>query len=163
MDGNRRFAERLALPTMEGHSFGYSKLLEAFEWCLELGVQCVSVYAFSVDNFKRSALEVEALMDLACAKFALMMDQQSSLRSQGVRVCVLGRLDLLPANVREAAKRVVDATKDYTGPRLNICFAYSSAVEMLAGTEARTAGLEEKEADDFGDYLYTKVRGRRVA
>lgn len=73
MDGNRRFAEARSLRKVEGHSFGYSRLIDALEWCLELGVRCVSVYAFSIDNYRRSSEEVATLMQLAEEKLAHML------------------------------------------------------------------------------------------
>jgi len=73
-DGNRRFAERQHLRRIEGHAAGYQRLLAALEWCLELGVECVSVYAFSIDNYKRSSVEVELLMGLAEQKLGTMLE-----------------------------------------------------------------------------------------
>lgn len=73
MDGNRRFAEARSLRKVEGHSFGYRRLIDALEWCLELGVCCVSVYAFSIDNYRRSGEEVATLMQLAQEKLAHML------------------------------------------------------------------------------------------
>ena len=69
MDGNRRFAKQQLLPRMRGHELGYSKLEQALQWCFELGVRVVTVYAFSIENFRRSTQEVEALMSLAEDKF----------------------------------------------------------------------------------------------
>ena len=65
MDGNRRFAASRNLRRERGHEFGAEKLLDVLEWCLALGVRCLSVYAFSTDNFKRSEAEIATLMDLA--------------------------------------------------------------------------------------------------
>ena len=65
MDGNRRFAETRGLRKERGHEFGAEKLLEVLEWSLALGVECLSVYAFSTDNFKRSKTEVDVLFELA--------------------------------------------------------------------------------------------------
>jgi len=73
-DGNRRFAERQHLRRIDGHAAGYQRLLAALEWCLELGVECVSVYAFSIDNYKRSSAEVELLMGLAELKLGTMLE-----------------------------------------------------------------------------------------
>ena len=73
MDGNRRFAEARALRKVEGHAYGYARLLDALEWCLDLGVACVSVYAFSIDNYRRSGEEVGTLMSLAEEKLAHLL------------------------------------------------------------------------------------------
>ena len=68
MDGNRRFAREAHIPRAEGHLHGFEKLLEVLEWCLFLGVKEVSLYGFSIENFKRSKEEVDALMELAFTK-----------------------------------------------------------------------------------------------
>jgi undecaprenyl pyrophosphate synthase len=73
MDGNRRYAEARQLRKVEGHAYGYQRLIDALEWCLELGVSCVSVYAFSIDNYRRSGEEVSTLMELAEEKLAHML------------------------------------------------------------------------------------------
>lgn len=73
MDGNRRYAERNHMRKIEGHLFGYQRLIDALEWCFDLGIKCVSVYAFSLDNYKRSPQEVETLMQLAEEKLRHMI------------------------------------------------------------------------------------------
>ena len=100
MDGNRRFAERYHQDRSSGHAIGSQKvsgracnlqkhctgakchciadqLLEVLEWCLDLGIACVSVYAFSVDNFKRGAEEVETIMQLIDAKLQQFLEVQA--------------------------------------------------------------------------------------
>lgn len=69
MDGNRRFASSKHMDKIGGHKQGYSKMVDVIHWCLEAGVQCMSVYAFSIDNFKRSPEEVASLMQLAEEKY----------------------------------------------------------------------------------------------
>jgi ditrans,polycis-polyprenyl diphosphate synthase len=75
MDGNRRFARQNHVVTIQGHAAGFDKLKETLEWCLGLGVDTVTVYAFSIENFKRSPEEVDGLMALAKEKFAQMLDK----------------------------------------------------------------------------------------
>ncbi|PNH09737.1 Dehydrodolichyl diphosphate synthase, partial [Tetrabaena socialis] len=69
MDGNRRYAERKHVDKATGHTHGYGKMVEVIHWCMELGVKCITVYAFSIDNFKRAPEEVGALMALAEDKY----------------------------------------------------------------------------------------------
>ncbi|RDD45866.1 Dehydrodolichyl diphosphate synthase complex subunit DHDDS [Trichoplax sp. H2] len=69
MDGNRRYALKMNYSRIIGHSMGFDKLAETLEWCLDLGIKEVTVYAFSIENFKRSKKEVEDLMKLAKGKF----------------------------------------------------------------------------------------------
>ena len=68
MDGNRRYARKEHIPRAEGHKRGFDKLMEVLQWCLEVGVKEVTLYAFSIENFKRSQDEVGALMSLAVTK-----------------------------------------------------------------------------------------------
>ena len=125
MDGNRRYAERQQLETVEGHAFGYQRLIQALEWCLDLGVTCVSVYAFSVDNYKRSQAEVTTLMQLAEEKLSYMMQEHAILERNGVQVRVIGDLSLAPLGVQAAARKVMSATKHHRKAILNICFSYT--------------------------------------
>jgi ditrans,polycis-polyprenyl diphosphate synthase len=69
MDGNRRFAKREHISRKRGHELGYKKLEEVLEWCLELGVKVVTVYAFSIENFRRDSTEVDDLLQLAADRF----------------------------------------------------------------------------------------------
>ena len=75
MDGNRRFAQRHHIEKKIGHTKGYQKLEDVLEWCLALGVKIVTVYAFSIENFKRPLPEVEDLMTLAVEKFTKIANQ----------------------------------------------------------------------------------------
>lgn len=76
MDGNRRYANRRNLDRAQGHLLGFDKLTETLEWCLDLGIREVTVYAFSIENFKRSQDEVDCLMELAKRKFTLLLAEK---------------------------------------------------------------------------------------
>ena len=86
MDGNRRFARKMQYNrSMEGHISGFEKFKETLEWCLDLGVTELTVYAFSIENFKRSKEEVDGLMELAKQKIAKLLENRYSLVH--VRIC----------------------------------------------------------------------------
>lgn len=77
MDGNRRFARKMRYSKVfQGHVLGFSKFIETLEWCLDLGVTEVTVYVFSIENFKRSKEEVDGLMELAKQKVAKLIDKR---------------------------------------------------------------------------------------
>src|SRR5438132_12085471 len=76
MDGNRRFATKHHKDKHEGHSFGLKKLEEAMEWCLELGIKELTVFALSTDNLKRAKVELDTLMSLAKNSFAKMAEKE---------------------------------------------------------------------------------------
>ncbi|XP_045638101.1 dehydrodolichyl diphosphate synthase complex subunit DHDDS isoform X4 [Ursus americanus] len=113
MDGNRRYARKCQVERQEGHSQGFNKLAETLRWCLNLGVLEVTVYAFSIENFKRSKSEVDGLMDLARQKFSRLMEEQEKLQKHGVCIRVLGDLHLLPLDLQELIAQAVQATTNY--------------------------------------------------
>jgi len=77
MDGNRRFARKMQYSKIfQGHVQGFDKFLETLEWCLDLGIQEMTVYVFSIENFKRSKEEVDGLMELAKQKVAKLLDKK---------------------------------------------------------------------------------------
>jgi ditrans,polycis-polyprenyl diphosphate synthase len=128
MDGNRRYAQQFGMETALGHSMGYSVLLDCLQWCLELDIAVVSVYAFSIDNYNRSENEVDTLMVLAERKLLELSCEAEKLAERGVRVNVLGDLTLAPERVQVAAAHVADATKHNSKCTLNICFSYTYVI-----------------------------------
>ena len=100
MDGNRRFAQtRLNAEKHEGHSHGLQKLIDTMEWCLELGITEVSVFALAIDNLKRSKKEVDVLFSLVKNSFKQFADEREFFVKNEIRVRILGRLNLLPEDV----------------------------------------------------------------
>lgn len=91
MDGNRRFARKLNVDRSEGHNEGFNKLAECLRWCLELGIKEVTVYAFSIENFKRSREEVDTLMGLAREKYKRLIEEKDKLMEHGVCIRVIGK------------------------------------------------------------------------
>jgi ditrans,polycis-polyprenyl diphosphate synthase len=144
MDGNRRYADRQHIERIDGHTEGYHRLIKALEWCLDLGVGCVSVYAFSIDNFLRSEVEVASLMKLAEEKLTWMLEEAHVLRQHGVRVKVIGDLELAPLAVRNAAAKVMAATAKNDGAVLNICFAYTSSRELQQALEKASLEIQQQ-------------------
>ena len=79
MDGNRRFARQAGDPVLSGHKAGFEKLAETLQWCRELGVREVTVYAFSIENFNRAEAEVSDLLNLARDKFVKLLEEADKL------------------------------------------------------------------------------------
>ena len=129
MDGNRRWAKKLEKPPWYGHLFGSQKLEEILEWCRELGIRTLTVYAFSTENFKRKPEEVNALMNLFEQKFRELLTDER-VHKYGIRVNVLGRKELLPENVRKAAEEAERATRKYSNYTLNLALAYGGRSEI---------------------------------
>eukprot|EP00761_Pharyngomonas_kirbyi_P001455 gb/GECH01001459.1/.p1 GENE.gb/GECH01001459.1/~~gb/GECH01001459.1/.p1 ORF type:complete len:327 (+),score=52.36 gb/GECH01001459.1/:1-981(+) len=130
MDGNRRWARQRGLDQQRGHVSGFMSLENILRYCIDLGVPMLSVYAFSTANFRRSAEEVDALMDLAYDRLSSLGDQHGMATRLGVRVVIAGDLRQVPERVRRAALTVASQTAHHRRLTLYICFAYSSSHEM---------------------------------
>jgi tritrans,polycis-undecaprenyl-diphosphate synthase [geranylgeranyl-diphosphate specific] len=130
MDGNRRFARDLGIDPNLGHEKGRDKLKEVLEWCLDVGVKILTVYAFSTENLKRSEKEVSHLMGLFAENFK-RIGEDDRVHKHGIRVKVLGQRDLLPDDVREAIEYAEEKTKDYSNYFYNIAVAYGGREEIV--------------------------------
>ncbi|NWT58710.1 DHDDS synthase, partial [Erythrocercus mccallii] len=158
MDGNRRYAQKCHVERQQGHSQGFDKLAQTLRWCLNLGIQEVTVYAFSIENFKRSKEEVDGLMDLARQKFSRLLEEQENLKKHGVCIRVLGDLPLLPVDIQELIAQAVLATRNYNKCFLNVCFAYTSRHEISNAVREMAWGVEQGllEPSDVSESLLDK-------
>eukprot|EP01065_Artemidia_motanka_P027262 TRINITY_DN32486_c0_g1_i1.p1 TRINITY_DN32486_c0_g1~~TRINITY_DN32486_c0_g1_i1.p1 ORF type:complete len:289 (+),score=56.61 TRINITY_DN32486_c0_g1_i1:75-941(+) len=135
MDGNRRWARARGLPTAEGHAAGYLTLQRLLSMVQAVGIREVTVYAFSIPNFQRSAGEKSYLMQLATDKLREMMRHGDIIDKYDLRVRVVGQRDRLPASLVEAAEAVEKHTASRGTCTLNIAFAYAARQEMLSSEE----------------------------
>lgn len=153
MDGNRRYARKKNLEEGTGHGVGFSALTKMLRYCYELGVNSVTVYAFSIDNFKRSPGEVQSLMHLMQQKMEELLEQESVVNQYGFRVHFAGNLKLLTEPVKEAAERVMEATANNARAVLSICVAYTSTDEITHAIqeiwEEKTDGVQAPNADEM--------------
>lgn len=162
MDGNRRFARLLGLGDVGmGHVAGQERLENVLDWCLELGIRVLTVYAFSQENFQRAAPERELLMELFEHNFRKMAVDERVHRNQ-IRVRCIGDLDLLPTDVRAAADEVMRATRDYSNYTFNVAIAYGGRQEIVEAvrgiaTDAKSGLLDPATitADTLSRRLYT--------
>ncbi len=159
MDGNGRWARQRGLPRTAGHRAGAKAVREVLEGCRELGVEVLTLYSFSSENWKRPAEEIDALMTL-CVEYCRA--EAEALRRNDIRVRVIGRRRELPESVREALDLLEQQTAPCTGATLCLAINYGSHAEILdaARSLARdaAAGLVDPDAvseQDFADRLYT--------
>lgn len=131
MDGNRRFARKSGMPVSEGHEAGFYSMSRVLELCYASGVKTATVYAFSIENFKRSAIEVDALMQLAHVRIRQLCDNGELAHKYGVRVRVIGDLSLLDQDLLEEIAVTTKLTQYNTRATLNICFPYTGREEIL--------------------------------
>ncbi|XP_055946190.1 dehydrodolichyl diphosphate synthase complex subunit DHDDS-like isoform X2 [Argiope bruennichi] len=130
MDGNRRYAVRKGMEKLQGHAFGFNKLSETLEWCLDLGITEVTVYTFSIENFKRPKEEVNCLMNLAREKFRELLKEKEKLEKYGVCIRIFGNIKLLPVDIQMLVAEAVLHTYNNTKTYLNVCLAYTSREEI---------------------------------
>lgn len=131
MDGNRRYSKKQNLVDGDGHRAGFSALINMLRYCYELGVKYVTVYAFSIDNFKRKPEEVVSLMKLMQEKIDELTKEESIVNRLGIRIYFRGNLKLLSDCVRSAAERAMVKTSGNSKAILSICVAYSSTDEIV--------------------------------
>ena len=162
MDGNRRYAkEFLDSDIDEGHRLGEKKIESVMDWCLDLGVKYVTLYAFSSENFKRDREEVAFLMDLAESSFLEMADNPK-IHKHRVAIRAIGKIEALPENVRKAIDYAYEKTKDYDQFTISICLAYGGRQEIVeavkeiaAKIEAGDMAVEEITEKVISSHLYT--------
>ncbi|KAF8011183.1 hypothetical protein BT93_J1721 [Corymbia citriodora subsp. variegata] len=156
MDGNRRYAKRRNLAEGDGHRAGFSSLMTILGCCYDLGIQHTTVYAFSIDNFKRRPDEVQCLMDLMVEKIEELLKTGSVLDQYGIRISFIGNLKLLNENVQIAAEKAMKATASNNKAVLLICVAYTSRDEIVHAIE-RSCEQKLDEANAFAGNEEIKV------
>ncbi|MBU2559867.1 di-trans,poly-cis-decaprenylcistransferase [archaeon] len=130
MDGNRRLAERLGLKPWEGHRMGADKVEDVLEWCIDVGIETITVYAFSTENFSRPKEELEKLFDIFEEYFGKIA-RDKRIHKNRVKVKAIGKIERFPDRVREAIKHAEEVTKDYDVLQFNLAMAYGGRAEVL--------------------------------
>lgn len=159
MDGNRRFATKNNLKTKtEGHVKGFDKMVEILQWCIDVGIKEVSVYAFSIENFKRSKDEVDTLLQMAKVKFEKLIEDKDKLNERGICVRIVGNLSLLPTDLQSIMAKVMLMTKHNNQAVWNIAFAYTSRDEMTESIRTIVDGVKSSElnVDDISEDLFKR-------
>lgn len=146
MDGNRRYAKKLHLSTStDGHIHGFDKLAEALQWCLDIGIEEVTVYAFSIENFKRSEAEVNTLLQLAREKFDKFMEEKDELNKRGICIRMIGNWRLLPADLQKSMADAMLLTENNNKAILNVAFSYTSRDEITESIRDIVDGVKRNE------------------
>lgn len=147
MDGNGRWAKQKGLPRTDGHIKGQDALRETLKAAAEFGVKCLTVYAFSTENWNRPQEEVDLLMELLVKA---MHDETPELIAQGVRVKVIGDMSRLPERVLVKLDETIQRTAE--GERITLCVAlsYSGRDELVRAVESI---IEEKLAEEDNDSI----------
>jgi tritrans,polycis-undecaprenyl-diphosphate synthase [geranylgeranyl-diphosphate specific] len=127
------------------------------DWCIELDVKFITLYAFSTENFKRPPKEVEEIMKLIEEKLRSILENER-IHENKIRVKAIGRTDLLPASIQEVIRNVEEATKTYSERCLNVALAYGGRAEIVDATKkiAKKAMKGELNPDKINERLFEK-------
>ncbi len=128
MDGNRRWARENGLPPFEGHRRGYDKMKDVGEWCIKRGIKTMTVYAFSTENWNRSADEVNYLMELLYRAVTVEVDE---FMKRGIRLKIIGSRERLSPKMVQAIAAAEERTKSNDQGTLNICLNYGGRLEIV--------------------------------
>jgi len=160
MDGNGRWAEQRGMPRTMGHRAGVEALKDIVRISDSLGIRYLTVYAFSTENWKRPQSEIGILMSLLKE---YVKKELNELHANNVKICVLGDMDSLPVDVREAYLNAKNKTKQNTGLVLNVALNYGSRSEiimafkrMINDINQGTLDCDNLTEDVLGGYLFTE-------
>jgi tritrans,polycis-undecaprenyl-diphosphate synthase [geranylgeranyl-diphosphate specific] len=159
-DGNRRYALQKGLSRFLGHSLGADTSEKVSDWCLEVGVKHLTLYAFSTENFERDELEKRYLFDLIKNKFGELC-RSKKIHANRVRVRAIGRVEMLPLDLQEEICRTEEATREYETMYLNVALAYGGQRELvdaarLLARQIREGRIRAEEVDEdlIASHLY---------
>jgi undecaprenyl diphosphate synthase len=160
MDGNGRWARQRSFPRILGHRAGINSVRTVVEACAQIGIETLTLYAFSVENWKRPRQEVEGLWLLL--RYYLRRELPSMMRN-GIQLAAIGRLESLPAAAQDELQNAIDKTASNRGMRLNLAVNYGGRTELVdavnamldnARLEGNLGALEVTE-DAIAEHLYT--------
>ena len=155
MDGNGRWAAQRHLPRVEGHRAGIDAVRDTVESAARLGIQVLTLYAFSVENWKRPAAEVGTLM-LLLKRY--LRSELNTLLKNNIRFRVIGRIEELASDIQDELHLAIDRTAKNSGMLFNIALNYGGRAEIVdAVRRAIVAGVAPEQLDEerFASFLYT--------
>jgi undecaprenyl diphosphate synthase len=160
MDGNGRWAKKRLLNRINGHEKGSETVRTIVRTCREIGISYLTLYAFSTENWQRPKTEVKALMALL-KKF--LQSERKEMVENNIRLRVIGQLDRLPAEVREALDQTMAATKEQTGMNLILALSYGGRAEIVRMVREVAEKIKRDTIDPqavneglVSDHLYTR-------
>lgn len=159
MDGNGRWAQKRGLPRFAGHKEGLSTVVKVVKVAVKCKVKVLTLYTFSTENWKRPKPEVDFILKLPKEFLHVYLPD---IKSNNVRIEVIGNIEGLPASTREALQYAIDSTKDNDGLQLNLALNYGSKNELLQAMKGmftdlidEKISLDEVDEQQFSTYLDT--------
>ena len=146
LDGNRRYGRKIGLNPWQGHEFGANNIEQLISWCIELGIKELTLYSFSLDNFKRPNIEKKVLFGLFKENIKkLQKDKRISKHS--IKVSFIGKLGMFPKELQDEMQKVMRLTSKNKGFKLNFAMAYSSKAEILDSIKKIAIKLKNKKIE----------------
>ncbi len=142
MDGNGRWAKKKFLPRIMGHRAGIKSLKKVVLAAREIGIEYVTVYAFSTENWKRSNEEVTGIFDLLVE---FTMKERDELNQKNIKVIMLGKADRVPSKAQKAIFDTVELTKNNTGMVFNLAVNYGGRDEILSAVKTIASKVKDQE------------------
>jgi len=146
LDGNRRYSRKSGLKPWHGHKSGAKKVEDLISWCLELGINELTLYIFSMENFKRGKKETDFLMDLFVKSFNKLRDDKRIHENQ-IKIKFIGRTHLFSDKVQEAIKELEEDTKGYDNHILNFAMGYGGRAEIVDAVKKISEKVKEGKMD----------------
>lgn len=147
MDGNGRWAKLQGKSRIEGHKQGTKAMRDVLDGAVELGIENVTFYAFSIENWKRPKYEVAALMKLFVSIFTDFITDIETFRKNSVRVTAIGDIQQLPKSCQRLLNKVADLTKNHTKTTITLALSYSSRWEITEATRQIAEKVKSGELD----------------
>jgi tritrans,polycis-undecaprenyl-diphosphate synthase [geranylgeranyl-diphosphate specific] len=157
LDGNRRFAKRLNLDPWKGHEYGSKKLKGLLEWCREIGIKEVTLYCFSMQNFKRPKKEFNYLMDIFRNSFNEIMENKD-IEKYKIKINVVGRYNLFPDDIQHKIHNIMERTEDYGNYKVNIALAYGGREEIVDAVKKIAEKVKENKlsSEEINEEIISK-------
>ncbi|ETN95057.1 isoprenyl transferase [Zhouia amylolytica] len=159
MDGNGRWAKQRGKLRVFGHERGTKSVREVVEGCAELGVDCLTLYAFSTENWNRPKVEVRTLMKLLVSA---LKKEYKNLKKNKIQLNAIGDLNALPSSTKKELLEVIEKTKNNTGLKLTLALSYGSREELKTAVKSiadkvknNIISLEKIDESVINNHLYT--------
>jgi undecaprenyl diphosphate synthase len=160
MDGNGRWAKKRSLNRIRGHREGTESVRDIVRACREIGIEILTLYAFSTENWQRSRQEISALMSLLKE---FLRSEVAEMMENGIRLNAIGQIERFPGDVVEVLQEVMDMTRNNRGMILNLALSYGGRDEIVTAArniagEVIAGRLKPEEITEavFSNYLYTR-------
>ena len=160
LDGNRRLAKRLMQEPWKGHEWGAAKVEKLFDWCSELGIKELTLYAFSMQNFNRPKVEFDHLMRIFNNEFK-KLQTDTRLVKESIKINFIGRINLFSTEIQENMHKLMDLTKNHSKHIVNFAMAYGGREEITDAAKKLALEIksgkvapEQVNEDLLSTYLY---------